>query len=170
MSEDFIFALLLLVVGLAIIGVGAYSAYHQKVYYDPKAKSVTTEVNLPLIGKLKTNFPAAVLCFIGLLPVYLAQAEMTGRNPKLVPFEGEVAIDPNSITGINAITVGVTSGLWSTTETPNATLPSMNVVISVPDTWPSYTAYAFALGAPQTRPAIIGTSLEDRKFKLRIGP
>jgi hypothetical protein len=170
MSEDFIFALLLLVVGLAIIAVGAYSAYHQKVFYDPKARSVTTEVNLPILGKLKTNIPAAVLCFIGLFPVYLAQAEMTTRSAKLVAFEGEVAIDPNSVTGINAITVGVTSGLWSATETPNSTVPSMNVVISVPDSWPSYTAYAFALGGPPTRPAIIGTSLGDRKFKLRIGP
>jgi hypothetical protein len=83
---------------------------------------------------------------------------------------GEVAIDPNSIMGINAITVGITSGLWSATETPNATVSSMNFVISVPDTWPSYTAFAFALGGPPTRPAIIGTSLGDRKFKLRIGP
>jgi uncharacterized membrane protein len=170
MSEDFIFALVMLLVGLAIVVVGAYLTFHQKVYYNPADQSVMTEVEIPIVGKLKTNLPAIVLCFIGLLPIYFGYNEMKDRNPTLVKFEGEISIDPNSIAGINAVTVGVTSGLWSETTTPNAAAPSMNIAISVPNSWPTYTAYAFALGGPQTRPAIIGTSLENRKFKLRIAP
>lgn len=172
MSQDFIFAVLLLAVGLVIIGVGAYSAYHQKLYYNPEDKSVVTEVDIPILGKVKTNFPSIALCFIGLVPVYFGWTEMKGRNPTLAPFEGEVAIDPKSVNGIDAIAVGVTSGQWMPTATPDVTSPtrSLNVTISVPDSWPTYTAYAFALGPSQTRPAIIGTSLGNPKFKLRIGP
>jgi hypothetical protein len=170
MSEDFIFALLLLIAGLAIISIGAYFGIHQKVYYDANKKTVATEINIPFLGKVKTNAPAIALCFIGLGPLYLAYSQMSHRNPTLVKFEGEVTIDQDSIKGMNAVTVGVTSGLWSETDTPNATSPKLNVAISVPNSWPSYTAYAFALGGPQTRPAIIGTSLDDHKFKLRIGP
>jgi hypothetical protein len=170
MSEEFVLALLFFVAGIAIIAIGAYSAYHQEVYFDRNKKTLATQIELPLLGKVKTNAPAIALCFIGLAPLYLAYHQMKDRNPTLVKFEGEVAIDPASIAGINAITVGVTSSLWSQTETPNGASPRMNVAISVPDSWQSYTAYAFALGGPQTRPAIIGTSLTDPKFKLRIGP
>jgi hypothetical protein len=169
MMQDFIYAVLLLLAGLVILGIGAYSAIHQKVYFDASKKTVATEVDIPLLGKLKTNAPAIALCFIGLVPLLLGYNQMKNRNPTLVKFEGEVNKDPNSIQGMNAITVGITSGLWSQTETPDGS-PQMNVALSVPDSWPSYTAYAFALGGPQTRPAIIGTSLGEPKFKLRIGP
>jgi hypothetical protein len=169
MSEDLIFALFLLAVGVLIIGVGAYLAYHQKIYFNAKGKKVTTEVNIPFLGKLKTNIPAAVLCFIGLVPVYFGYSEMKGRGPKLVTFKGEIALDRASVAEINAITVGITSNLWSSTATPTGDVP-IAVTISVPDSWPSYSAYAFALGGPKTRPAIIGTSLDDPKFKLRIAP
>ena len=170
MSQDFIFALLLLIGGLAIVGMGGLLIAHQKVYYDPKSNSVMSEIDIPILGKLKTNVPAIVICLMGLIPVYFAQSEMKSRIPTLVPFNGEVAIDPHSIGGIHALTVGVTSGQWSQTTTPDTSAPSMNLTISVPDSWPTYTAYAFALGATQTRPAIIGTSLNNPKFKLRIGP
>lgn len=167
MSDDFVFAVMLLAVGLAVIGVGAYSAYHQKVFYNPKDKSVTTEVDLPLLGKLKTNAPAIALCFIGLLPVLLAYNQMKNRNPNLVRFQGEVEIDP-AVGPVNTVTVGITSGLWSDTSTPSAT--PFKVSIAVPDSWPSYSAYAFAFGGSKMQPAIIGTGLRDPQFKLRIKP
>jgi hypothetical protein len=92
---------------------------------------------------------------------------MKNRNPNLVKFQGEVMIDP-SVTDINTVTVGITSSLWSDTSTPSG-IP-INVGISVPDSWPSYSAYAFAFGGTKTRPAIIGANLKDPKFKLRIAP
>jgi hypothetical protein len=169
MSEDFIFAMFMLVVGLTIIGVGAYSAYRQKVYYNPADNSVMTEVDVPVIGKVKTNAPAIALCFIGLVPVLFASNTMKNRAPKLVKFQGEVIIDPAVASEINTITVGITSGLWSDTSTPSGGTP-VSIGISVPDSWPSYSAYAFAFGGAKTRPAIIGTNLGDPKFKLRIAP
>lgn len=170
MSPEFALAVLYFIAGIAIIAIGAYSAATQRIYYDADKKTVATEFNIPLIGKVKTAFPAIALCVIGLVPLVLGYNLMEHRNPTLVKFEGEVAIDPASIAGMNAITVGITSGLWSQTETPNGGNQSLKVAISVPDSWPSYSAYAFALDGPQTRPNIIGTSLEEPKFKLRIGP
>jgi hypothetical protein len=168
MSEDFIFAILELVFGLAIVGIAAYSAYQQKIYYNPADNSVVTEVDIPVLGKIKSNVPYIVLCFVGLVPVVLASNGMKGRSPNLVKFQGEVMIDP-SVTDINTVTVGITSSLWSDTSTPGAGIP-VSVGISVPDSWPSYSAYAFAFGGTKTRPAIIGANLKDPKFKLRIAP
>jgi hypothetical protein len=170
MSPELVLAILFFIAGIAIIAIGAYSAATQRIYYDSDKKTVATQVDIPFIGKVKTTVPSIALCVVGLGPLILGYNLVAHRDPTMVKFEGEVAIDPNSAQGINAITIGITSGSWSQTETPNSGEHALNVAISVPDSWPSYTAYAFALGGPQTRPAIIGTSLGDRKFKLRIGP
>lgn len=167
MAQDFIFALVLLGVGVLIIGVGAYLTYHQKVYFNPADNSVITEMEIPLIGKVKTNIPALALCFVGLLPVYLGYKEMSNRAPILVPFQGEVMLNSASAADVNAITVGITSSAWSTLATPSGQL-SIPVTIRVPDTWQSYSAYAFTFGA-KPRLDIEGAS-PDRTFKLRIAP
>lgn len=167
MSLDFIFALVLVAVGLVVVLIGAYLVFHQKAYYDPESKTITS-FEIPFFGKLKTNAPALVVCVGGLAIVYLGYSEMTHRNAELVEFNGVVTIDPNSLKEINAITVGVTSGLWTPTTTPTDT--KMDVSISVPNSWPSYTAFAFALGGARTRPVIIGTSLGKPQFKLSIQP
>jgi hypothetical protein len=168
MSEDFIFAILMLVFGLAIVCLAAYSAYQRKIYYNPADNSVVTEIDVPVLGKLKSNVSYIVLCFVGLVPVVLASNTMKGRNPNLVTFQGEVQIDP-SVTDVNTVTVGITSSLWSDTSTPGAGTP-VSVGIKVPDSWPSYSAYAFAFGGTKTRPVIIGANLKDPNFKLRIAP
>jgi len=167
MTEDFIFALFLLCIGVLIIGVGAYLTYHQKVYVNPADNSVQTEVDIPLIGKLKTNIPALALCFVGLAPIYFGYNEMSHRAPNLVPFQGEITLDDASVADVDAITVGITSSAWSTLATPSGQL-SIPVTIKVPDTWQSYTAYAFTFG---TKPHLnIAGASSDRTFKLKISP
>lgn len=167
MSDDFIFSVLLLVVGLLIFGISARLALSQKLYYNPIDNSVATEVEIPLLGKIKTNAPAIALCFVGLLPVVLAANAMKNRSPSLVRFSGDVQIDP-AVTDVNMVTVGITSSLWSNNTSPNGT--SLKVNIDVPDSWPSYSAYAFAFGGTKTRPVIIGADRNDPKFQLRIAP
>lgn len=171
MSEDFIFALVLLAFGLVIVAVGAYLTYRQKVYFNPADNSIITEIDIPILGKLKTNVPAIALCFLGLVPVVFGYYQMKNRSPNLLTFQGDIAIDSASVSGIDEITVGVTSNLWSDFSTPDSTAPNVkHVTIQVPDSWPSYIAYAYALGKPNTHPARVGTSREDPTFKLRIGP
>ena len=104
-SQDFIFATLMLAVGLLISILGVYSTLRQKLYYNPTDNSVATEIDIPILGKLKTNVPALVLCFIGLVPIVLAYNEMQGREQALVKFRGKVAIDPSIVAGIKSITV-----------------------------------------------------------------
>jgi hypothetical protein len=169
LSQEFIFATLMLAVGLLISILGVYSTLRQKLYYNPTDNSVATEIDIPILGKLKTNVPALVLCFIGLVPIVLAYNEMQGREQALVKFRGKVAIDPSIVAGIKSITVGATSGQWTQSATPNAANPTVDVSIPVPDSWKTYTFYAFAYGGSQTRIAVVGGS-DDRTFDLSIAP
>jgi hypothetical protein len=162
MSVSTLLPILFFIAGIAIIGIGALSIYSES------KKTENTKIEIPILGKVETRVPAIALCFLGLVPFYFTYS-LANTKPTMVKFDGQVAIDPSSLSGIDAITVGVTSGLWSQTTTPDASSPTINVTIPVPDSWPTYTAYAFALGGPQTRPAIIGTSLDNPQFKLRIG-
>lgn len=167
MSEDFIFALFLLAVGVVIFAVGAWLTYRQKVYFNPADNSVVTEVELPMLGKLKTNIPALALCFVGLLPIVLGYNQMKNRAPTLVPFKGEVTLDGANAASVSAITVGITSSAWSTLATPSGQV-SIPVTIKVPDTWQSYSAYAFTFG---TKPRLdIAGASPNRTFKLKIAP
>jgi hypothetical protein len=63
MSLDFIFALLLVAVGLAVARA-AYLAFHQRAYDDPKRKIVTA-FEVTFFGRPKTNAPAPVGCVGG---------------------------------------------------------------------------------------------------------
>ena len=68
MSDDFTFALAMLVIGLVIIGIGATYALRQKLYFNSADNTVSTEIDIPLLGRLKSNAPAIALCFVGLVP------------------------------------------------------------------------------------------------------
>src|SRR5262245_16613814 len=166
MSEDLIVALILCVLGAGAIIIAAVFAFKQKVYYDPNNQ--VTEIEVPFMGKLKTNTPVIGLCFLGVVLGYFAYDMMKSRTPKLVKFEGEISVDRDSIANIDAVLVGITSGSWVHTSTPTGTTPSFAVAITVPNSWPSYSAYAFAIGGGKMRPAMIGATLEEPKFKLSI--
>ena len=88
---------------------------------------------------------------------------------KQFELRGKVAIDPSIVAGIKSITVGATSGQWTQSATPNAANPTVDVSIPVPDSWKTYTFYAFAYGGSQTRIAVVGGS-DDRTFDLSIAP
>ena len=153
----------------AIIGL-AYYALHR----DSKGDS---DVTIPFFGgfTIKSGVPAVVLCVLAVVSLFFAyklkSAEDQATAPaKTVMFRGQVDIDPGSVADISSIEVGVTSAPWIVTQTPDATSPTIMVTIPVPDLWQTYTAYAFALGGPKVRPVVVGTSLNDPNFKLRIGP
>ncbi|MFO1104141.1 MAG: hypothetical protein U1E20_14700 [Methylocystis sp.] len=168
MSEDLIGALVLFALGAVAIVVGGVYLFTQKVYLDTN-KGTVTEIDVPLLGKLKTNSPAIGMCFLGLVLGYFGYDLIGKRGPMLVNFDGEVTLDDYSIgeTPV-AIVVGVTSGSLLVTRTIP---PSpVKVVIPAPNSWQSYTAYAFALGGAKTKPAIIGANLSNPQFKLRLGP
>jgi uncharacterized membrane protein len=169
MSEDFKYAIALLLIGVLIIAIGAYLAFRQKTYVNPQDNSVMTEVDIPFLGKVKTNIPAIALCFIGLVPVYFGYKEMTGRDPQTVTFTGQLIVDSALASQVRNVSVGITSSSWSQLATPSGPVP-VSVQISVPANWQSYTAYAFPLEGANTRPIFVGTSLGNPKFELKISP
>jgi hypothetical protein len=173
MSEYSIVALVMvIVIALPTVVCGIISIFKQKIYVGSDGKPIMSELNIPRLGKLKTYTAAGILAALGACVVFLAYlVEVKGienSTPKLVTFKGEVVIDGQS--EIQSIAVGLTSGSWFQTATPNTGELTIPVQITVPNSWPSYAAYAFAPGSGKVRPKMIGTSLEDPKFSLRIGP
>jgi hypothetical protein len=167
MSDELVVALALCGLAAAAILVAAIFAFRQKVYVDSSTGQVT-EVEVPGLGKFVTNTPAIGLCGLGVILGYFAYDVMKGRSAKLVKFQGEISLDRDLMSNIDAVTVGVTSGSWSHTTTPNGSTPLIRVEIPVPDSWPSYAAYAFAIGSTKTRPVLVGARLENPKFTMSI--
>jgi hypothetical protein len=168
--QDFLIAAILCLLGLSSIIVGAVFVFKQKVYVDRANDDKVTEIDVPLFGKLKTNTPAIALTFVGAIFGYFAADLMKKRNPDEVPFQGEISIDKDSNPGVEVVMVGITSGSWIQPTTPIGTADSIPVTIKVPNTWHSYTAFAFAIGTAKTRPVLLGSSLENPTFKLSIKP
>jgi hypothetical protein len=167
--QDAIIAGILCFLGLCAIAIAAVFAFKQKAYVDPTTGQIT-EIDVPFFGKLKTNTPAIGLCFLGAVFGYFAYDLMKKRNPEEVRFNGEITVDQDSNAGIEVVMVGITSGSWIQPTTPIGSATGIPVVIKVPNTWPSYTAFAFAMGSAKTRPVLLGSSLENPTFKLSIKP
>jgi hypothetical protein len=55
--------------GLVMIVGGIWIIYKQKIYIDRETKQVT-EIEVPFLGKLKTNAPALVLFLLGFLGLF----------------------------------------------------------------------------------------------------
>lgn len=167
---DALIAAILCLLGLGAIAVAAKFAFSQKTYIDSNTGQAMTEIDVPIFGKLKTNTPAIALCFLGVVFGYFAYDLMKGRGPQLVPFNGEISIDQSSNPDVDIVMVGITSGSWIQPTTMNGANASIPVKIYVPNSWPSYSAFAFATGSTKTRPIIMGSSLENPTFKLSIKP
>ena len=158
----------LLLAVFLVIGL-AYYAVHR----DSKGDS---DFTLPGGVTVKSGVPAVALCVLAVVLSFLfyklksAEDQTAAVTAKTMTFHGQVEIDPGSIADITSIEVGVTSAPWIVNQTPDLKSPMIDVTIPVPDSWQTYTAYAFALGGPKVRPVVVGTSLNDPNFKLRIRP
>jgi hypothetical protein len=167
--QDAVIAAILCLLGLGAILVAAIFAFKQKAYVDKDTGQVT-EIDVPIFGKLKTNTPAIALCFVAAIFGYFAYDLMKKRGPELISFNGEIHIDQGNSPGIDVVMVGITSGSWIQPTTPNGSSLNLPVKIAVPNSWPSYQAFAFAVGGAKSRPDIIGASLDNPTFKLSIKP
>jgi len=174
MSEYSVVALAMLAIGLLMLVCGIIATFKQKVYVDARGKPLMNEINIPFWGKVKTNTPAIALAALGAFVVWQAGGlEIKGiehSQPAMVTFTGELILEGQSLTDIPSITVGLTSGSWLSTATPGTGERTIPVQIAVPNSWRSYSAYVFAPNDSRIRPKVIGTSLDDPKFSLRVGP
>lgn len=168
--QDAVIAGTLCFLGLASIGVAAVFAFRQKTYFDKNTGATVTEIDIPFLGKLKTTTPAIALCFVAAAFGYFAYDLMKKRGPELISFNGEIHVDQGNTPAIDVVMVGITSGSWILPTTPNGSNLSVPIKIAVPNSWPSYQAFAFAVGNAKSRPDMIGASLENPTFKLSIKP
>jgi|GEM_PF-5785207 hypothetical protein len=136
-----------------------------RVKYNPGAG---TEINIPFIGTVKTDFPAIGGLFIGAVFAWFAYDLSLPNKVELVNFAGKVHIDPDVLRDVPAVVVGVTTSRWNLTETPDRDNGTMEIIIPVPNNWDNYTAYAFAHGVPSVRPVVEGLRLDDAKFELDL--
>jgi hypothetical protein len=172
MSEYSIVALVMLAVGLAVVACSIISLFKQKVFLDATGNPIMNEINIPFWGKVKTNTAAITLAALGAFIVWeagrLETTSIEHGQPKLITFRGEVTLDGQAA-DLPSLTVGLTSGSWFYTATPNTGDLTIPVAITVPNSWPSYSAFAFAPGSGGVRPKIIGVNLENPTFSLRVG-
>ena len=63
----------LIVYGISVLSIilGFVALLTQKVYID-RERNMPTQVEVPLFGKLKTNYPALIFVFLGFLMAYVA--------------------------------------------------------------------------------------------------
>lgn len=66
------FVLMILLAAFAL-GLGFFALLKQKTYLDAGSGAVTA-VEVPLVGKMKTNYPALLFVFVGLVFGYFAYA------------------------------------------------------------------------------------------------
>jgi hypothetical protein len=76
------FVLMILLAAFAL-GLGFFALLKQKTYLDAASGTVTA-VEVPLVGKLQTNYPALVFVFIGAVFGYFAYDAATTTRPFIV--------------------------------------------------------------------------------------
>lgn len=72
-------------VAVLLITLGFVALLKQKTYLDSETKQ-PTEVEVPLVGKLKTNYPALLFVFLGFAAAYFAFNKP--RNKELWTIQG----------------------------------------------------------------------------------
>lgn len=100
------------VAALSII-LGFIALLTQKIYIDPDTKQPTTEIEIPFLGKLRTNIPALVFVFLGIFlaafsfnkafPVKTVDWNLIGQfrnvgDQQIDWTEGTLSLIPKSIT------------------------------------------------------------------------
>jgi hypothetical protein len=136
-----------------------------KIKYNPTA---ATEIDIPLLGRIKTDYPALAIIFLGIVFAFFAYQIWLPNKVGLMKFEGKITVDPAALNDISAVVVGVTTSPWTQTATPDRSSGTIEIEIPVPADWGNYTAYAFAHGAGTVRPAVIGLRRDHPTFELDL--
>lgn len=167
MPYDIVVALTLCLLSGVALFLALMVGLKQKIFLDEKGSAITTEIEIPFFGKIKTGAPVLALAFFGAAFGWLGYDITKNRGPHLVEFDGKIEIDRQSITDLSAVMIGVT-GPWGRVRTPNGAETTINLKVLAPSSMTSYTAYAFPLNSTDAKPVVVGTSIENPKFVLRL--
>jgi len=123
-----------------------------------------TTIKVPVFGEVNTDVPAIGLAFVGLIFGGYGNKTWSQRDATYVTFQGNVAVDGERDDS-HLVMVGITSGSWIQLTNDLA----RPITIRVPDSWPSYNAFAFAIsGDDKVLPTYSGADLEKRSFTLQM--
>lgn len=81
--------------GLVMVVGGIWLLYSQKIYIDSQSKEVT-EIEIPFMGKLRTNTPALALFALGFIPLIYPMFQLAGMA-KEVKIRGNVKANAHPI-------------------------------------------------------------------------
>jgi len=111
------FILYLVLAAFALV-LGFFALLKQKTYLDAQTGAVTTEIEVPFVGKLKTNAPALAFVIVGLAFGYLANQEKANEAKETwtttipITIEGQLKSQQNvpdwSSTEINVVPSSLT--------------------------------------------------------------
>lgn len=163
MSDNLVVTLSFIILsGICILG-GIYVI--SKIKYNPDA---AIEIEIPLIGKIRTDYPALAMIFIGIVFSFFAYQLWLPHKVQLTNFAGKITIDQTALNDISAVVIGVTTSPWTQTATPDRSNGTIDIEIPVPADWGNYTAYAFAHGRGSVMPAVVGLRRDTPSFTLDL--
>lgn len=70
-------------ISVLLILLGFIALLTQKIYIDSRTNTLT-EVEIPLFGKMKTNFPALIFVFFGCVLIFFAVEKFNEKVPWLI--------------------------------------------------------------------------------------
>lgn len=167
MSDRILIAVCLVIVAAILVSAAAWILSRQKLLYDKDTKNIETEIDIPFIGKLKSNAPAIAFAFVALVPLYYAYH--LAAPDRLAEFGGTIEAP---LEFSDMVTVSITSGSWTDVARPSEEREGYkvaNIKLKAPDDWPTYNAFAFVPNSGQHRPSIVSVD-GNNSFKLTVSP
>jgi hypothetical protein len=80
------------IIGTIMILLGFFALLSQKIYLDAQTNS-PIEINVPIMGKMKANYPALVFVFLGCVLVVLGLNKYTGVQTNHWQIDGTMISD-----------------------------------------------------------------------------
>ena len=132
MDPRFILSLLSVAGGFVVVGGGLYLIAHQKNIASPEGNAI--EVEIPLLGRIKTNYPAGLALALGVFLI-LYPLVTWPKAPEKIPISGKITVKGRP--SAEGIMIGIVPGTLGVTNTDGS------YTVEVPGGERSYTAVAY---------------------------
>jgi hypothetical protein len=81
-----------------VVVLGFLALLSQKIYLDPRTNA-PVEIDVPILGKMKANYPALIFVFLGCAMVVLGLTRYTGVRTIRWLIDGSIISDTPGSTG-----------------------------------------------------------------------
>lgn len=84
------------VIGVILFVLGFFALMAQRIYIDPQTNA-PSEIEVPILGKMKANYPALVFAFLGAVIVIVGFSKHEGDDSVSWLIDGEIISDTPGI-------------------------------------------------------------------------